>query len=234
MNSKQSKLSRLLHEIQSHMRLRASGDCHEIRQSYIPILWSLLGKSLELNEKQAISKVIELMDSYYLTREDFDTIIELGLGDMSEKNLKIPTQVKTAFTKEYNSMPHPLPFIKSSPGSTAPAIAGGKARKEVPDLEEAIEESEDEAILADDDDDDDLDLTKDKYVKAKKPGAKARPAAAKKTASSSKAKTAPKTPKGKGKGKGKKDIDSDDDDEEDVRPIKKTAAAAKRKAKGSK
>jgi replication factor C subunit 1 len=91
--------------------------------------------------------------------------------------------------------------------------------KDKPDLEEALDESEDE-VPADDADvkaEDDLegDLTKDKYVKAPK---KKKAAAA-----------------AKGKGKGKKAAAADeDDDDEDVKPAKgkgKGKAPAKGRAK---
>ena len=66
----------------------------------------------------------------------------------------------------YNQQSHPLPFIKAS-NVAAPKKAG----KEKPDLEEALEESEDEEVLAEiqaEEDEEDLDLTKDKYVKQPK------------------------------------------------------------------
>lgn len=220
-NSKQSKLSRFVKDIQSHMRLRASGDRHEIRESYLPMLWDLLPKRLERDGKVAIPPVIELMDSYFLTRDDFDAIIELGVGPMSEENLKIPTAVKSTFTREYNSMAHPLPFIKAS---TSAAAAGRPVKKAVPDLEEAIEESEDEAVLVASEEGDEanqeeeeMDLSKDKYVKAKKPGAKGKAAPKKAVAGRSKAKTKAKAPaKGKGKQKNESEEEEMEEDSEEV------------------
>lgn len=98
-NSKAGKLARYVKEIQSHMRLRAHGDRHEIRQQYLPTLWRLLPQRLEMHGKDVINDCIELMDDYFLTKEDYDAIIELGVGPMSEEVLNIPTQVKTAFTR---------------------------------------------------------------------------------------------------------------------------------------
>lgn len=102
-------------------------------------------------------------------------------------------------------MNHPLPFIKASN-----VLAPKKLAKEVPDLEEAIEEADDAEVLEapDAEEDDELDLKRDKYIKqpkAKKP--------AKKTA---KAKAA------------------DDDDSEEAKPkgrSKAKPAASKGKAK---
>jgi len=247
-NSKQSKLSRFVKDIQSHMRLRASGDRHEIRESYIPVLWDKLAKRLERDGKEAIPEVIELMDSYFLTRDDFDAIIELGVGPMSEENLKIPSLVKSTFTRGYNGMAHPLPFIKANMSAAA---AGGPVKKAVPDLEEAIEESEDEAVLATSEEGDEakkeeeeeMDLSKDKYVKAKKPGAKGKAAPKKAAAGGSNAKAKAKAPakgKGKGKAKGKKKDESEEDEEmeedseEEVKPVKRGAGAGRGRGRGRK
>ncbi|KAA8630952.1 hypothetical protein SMACR_06758 [Sordaria macrospora] len=98
-NSKYGKLSRFNREIHAHMRLKSSGDAHEIRQQYMPVLWDKTVKRLEVEGKDCVPEVIDLMDSYYLTREDFDSIKELGLGDQAEENVNIETQTKAAFTR---------------------------------------------------------------------------------------------------------------------------------------
>ena len=149
------------------MRLRASGDRHEIRQQYLPLLWTKLVKELELHgsDSQCIEDVISLMDSYFITREDWDSVLELGLGPQDAGKVKLSSQVKSNFTRKYNATSHPLPFMKA--GTGVPATKVAKAR---PDLEEAIEESDDDALAepAVDDEDEELDLKKDKYVQAPK------------------------------------------------------------------
>ncbi|KUI57685.1 Replication factor C subunit 1 [Cytospora mali] len=176
-NSKLGKLGRYVREIHSHMRLKSSGDATEIRQQYLPILWYQLIKRLSFEGKDCIDEVINLMDSYYLTREDFDAIMELGVGPQHEDLVKIETLTKTAFTRKYNAMSHPVPFMKAS-SVTAPK----KAAKEVPDLEDAIEADDDEADVAEPagDDDEEIDLKKDKYIK--QPKAKPKRATKKKAA----------------------------------------------------
>ena len=162
-----AKLMRFVKEIQAHMRLRASGDRHEIRQQYMPLLWFRLVKELETRGKDSVEDVIELMDSYFLTKEDWDAIFELGLGPMNMDNVKLSTQTKATFTRLYNQQSHPLPFMKASN-----VLAPKKSRKEKPDLEEAIDDSdegEDPTVDAElDDEEEALDLKKDKYVKAPK------------------------------------------------------------------
>ena len=93
----------------------------------------------------------------------------------------------------YNAMSHPLPFMKAT------SILAPKSKaKEMPDLEEAIEEEDDLVEAPDVDEDDETDLKKDKYIK--QPKAKA---AGKKAAPAKKAKAK---------------VADDDEDDEDVKP----------------
>ncbi|GAA5961864.1 hypothetical protein JCM21900_006467 [Sporobolomyces salmonicolor] len=186
--STEGKLSRMLGEIQIRMRLRVSGDRREIRQSYLPTLFPKLVQPLIEKGSDAIPQVMELMDDYYLTKDDWDAIVELGIGEgfTQDEVLKlIPTATKGAFTRKYNSSDHPIPFYKPDGGKA-------KAKKlasagEAPDLEEAFVDEDD---LADEDDDgadtDDSEASigKDKLIKNKaaKKGAAAKPKTAAKKA----------------------------------------------------
>lgn len=187
------KLSRFLKEIQGHMRLRSSADRFEIRQQYLPLIWDRLVRRLMVEGKDSVDEVIDLMDEYFLTREDWDALVELGLGPMDESNVKLETQTKATFTRLYNQRSHPLPFIKAST-----VVAPKKQPKEKPDIEDAIEESEEEEVVEeetkDDDESEELDLKKDKYVRVPK-------------------KTASKGGGGKGKKAKKANDDFIDDDE---------------------
>lgn len=98
-NSKLGKLGRYTREIHSHMRLRSSGDHNEIRQEYMPVLWDQLVNRLQRDGNDGVQDVIDLMDSYYLTREDFDAIQELGVGYMNEERVSIESKTKAAFTR---------------------------------------------------------------------------------------------------------------------------------------
>jgi len=89
----------MVKEIQGHMRLRASGDRHEIRQQYVPSLWSQMIRKLEHEGKDAVPEVIELMDSYFLTKDDWDAVMELGVGSMDQDKVKIESQTKATFTR---------------------------------------------------------------------------------------------------------------------------------------
>ncbi|KAI0541613.1 replication factor RFC1 C terminal domain-containing protein [Xylaria digitata] len=205
-NSKYNKLGRYIREIHSHMRLKASGDHNEIRQQYLPILWTQLIKKMADEGKDSVEEVIELMDSYFLTREDFDSIKELGVGPQHEEAVSIETQTKATFTRMYNTMSHPIPFMKAS------AVVGSKkVTKDKPDLEEAMDDEDDADALeaAEAVDDEDEDITKDKYIK--KPKAKA-------------AKRGPKKAANAGA----------DDDEDDDKPKSKGRKAGGAKGKSKK
>ena len=219
------KLSRFVKEIQGHMRLRASGDRHEVRQQYLPLLWYRLVNGLQLEGKDALGSIIDLMDSYFLTKDDWDAVLELGVGPMDMEHVKIDTNVKTSFTKTYNQMSHPLPYMKASS-----IVAPKKKGKERPDIEEALDGSDsgvssggEEAIL---DEDQPLDLKKDKYVAAPKKNKKAAAAGKGKKGSA----------KGKGTGKTNEELDElledeDEGSEEDVKPRKRASTKGKARSK---
>lgn len=98
-NSNQGKLMRFIKEIQGHMRLRVSADRHEIRQTYLPMLFEKLIVKLRDEGKEAVPEIIDLMDSYFLTKDDWDAILELGVGRADMENIKIETQAKSTFTR---------------------------------------------------------------------------------------------------------------------------------------
>ena len=211
---------RFIKEIQGHMRLRASGDRHEIRQQYLPLLWYRLISEMRDRGKDSVEDIIDLMDSYFLTKDDWDAILELGVGPMNMDNVKLDSQAKSTFTRLYNQKSHPLPFMKASQ-----VVAPKNLKKVKPDLEEAIDESDEndvafaESDAGEEDEEEALDLKKDKLVKmpkAKKPAA----------------------PKGKGASKKAKAADDEDDDmgesEEDVKPKKGRGAGKATRGRGKK
>lgn len=197
-------MSRYVKEIQGHMRLRSSGDRDEIRQQYMPLVWEKLVRRLQNEGKDSVEEVIDFMDSYFLTREDWDALLELGLGPMDESTVKLETQTKATFTRVYNQRSHPLPFMKASN-----VVAPKKTPKEKPDIEDAIDESDEEEVVEEEskeqDEEEELDLKKDKYVSLPKKKAAA----------------------GKGK-KGKQK--AADDDEAEEQPKKGKARKPKAKA----
>lgn len=207
---------RFLKEIQAHMRLRASGDRHEIRQQYLPILWYRLVQDLERIGKGCVDEVIRLMDSYFLTKDDWEALLELAVGPMAMESVKIDAQTKSSFTRLYNQQSHPLPFMKANS-----IVAPKKSSGDKPDLEEAMDGSDDEDPILDvgsehTSEDEILDLKKDKYVKQPKKKAASKPAT-KKVATKGKGEERVKDNEG--------DVDGESDEAEDVRPKKGKGAA---------
>ncbi|KAI9448378.1 replication factor RFC1 C terminal domain-containing protein [Lactarius indigo] len=167
-NSKQNKLSRALGDVQIRMRLKVSSDRSETRLSYLPAMFPLIVKPLMEMGSSAVDGVIGCMDDYYISREDWDTIVELGLGEQKDEVVlkKIPTATKSALTRRYNSQDHPIPFHKAQDvGKVPKKLAGGPA----PDLEEAFD-VDDTLEDADDDKkgDDPDDIKHDKLIQEAK------------------------------------------------------------------
>ncbi|KYG49201.1 hypothetical protein M433DRAFT_59561 [Acidomyces richmondensis BFW] len=174
-NSTQGRLMRLCKEVQGHMRLRTGGaDRHEVRQEYVPLLYQRLILGLRQGGKDAVPEVIKVMDAYYLTKEDWEAVAELGVGeaDWGKEENRVEGATKATFTRLYNQQSHPLPFIKAS----SVMASKREAAKEKPDLEEALEGSGDEGLEVVDadanEDDDEMDLSKDRYIKQPKKGKK--------------------------------------------------------------
>ena len=83
-NSSQGRLQRELQSVQIRMRLAVSGSKSEIRLSYMPTLIPKLTSALLQKAQAGIDETIEVMDAYYLTREQYDTILEcVGSGALA-------------------------------------------------------------------------------------------------------------------------------------------------------
>ncbi|KAG8855857.1 hypothetical protein FRB96_006679 [Tulasnella sp. 330] len=165
-NSKQTKLKRQLGDIQIRMRLRVTGDKCEIRERYIPGLYPVLVQPLIDHGADAISDVITTMDEYFLSKEEWDYVVELGVGDRQDDAVlkKIPAATKTAFTKKYNSSDHPVAFHKAVMFGKAKVVAAA-----VPDMEDAYDVDEDPGVEEIDEDEEvDNDISKDKLIKQSK------------------------------------------------------------------
>ncbi|KAI7887255.1 replication factor RFC1 C terminal domain-containing protein [Mucor mucedo] len=161
-NSKAGKYARALADIQTRMRLRASGDKYEIRQNYIPTLNSrIFGELL----KENLDETMDYMDHYYLDRENLDILSELTFLAPKEKApfASLPTKVKTAFTRQYNSKNHPILFQLS--GNPIKKVASGPKE----DIESTVVAEDDSAYVEEEEldkaDDPELDIQNIKYIK---------------------------------------------------------------------
>jgi replication factor C subunit 1 len=113
---------RLLKELHMHMSSKISANYMETRLDYMePLRWRLVQPLTRRDEEDGIEKVIDLMGEYDLTREDWDSIIEIStLGE--SKLPKIESSVKSAMTRMYNKEHHAAPVsLKSKARATASA-----------------------------------------------------------------------------------------------------------------
>ncbi|KAJ8072409.1 DNA replication factor C complex subunit Rfc1 [Marasmius tenuissimus] len=165
-NSRMNKLNRQLSDVQVKMRLKVSGDKSEIRQAYIPALYPHIVQPLVDEGQSGVSEIIRHMDEYYLGREDWDTLVELGVGDKKDDLVlkKIPGPVKAAFTKKWNGMEHPIAFHKAQDVKAPKRLAVDQ----VPDLEEAFDVDEVPEASEDEKDVDNMDIGKDKLIQTTK------------------------------------------------------------------
>ncbi|KAG6826349.1 hypothetical protein H0H92_000232 [Tricholoma furcatifolium] len=173
-NSKQGKLSRQLTDVQIRMRLKVSGNKSEIRQSYLPALFPHIVKPLMETGASAVDEVIERMDEYFLSKDDWDAIVELGVDQNKDELVlkKISAPTKTALTRKYNSSEHPIPFHKGQDIGKPKKLPGGP----LPDLEEAYDFDDD--VVEDNSDTEDKakpdDISGDKLIQTSKKKTKAK------------------------------------------------------------
>lgn len=143
-NSKTGKYKRLLNEIQYSARLRTSTDAVSLRLEYIPVLYKRLLDPI-LTNADNISEVINILDHYFLSKSDWDYLMEFLIGndDTTARLKKIPTQTKSKFTRQYNASVHPTAIHK--PGVTV-AVKQGKKKStmKLDEKEEAEEPLDDE------------------------------------------------------------------------------------------
>lgn len=180
-NSKTNKYYRLLQELQYHMRLSTSTDKLALRLNYLPTLKNRLLLPLVKEGTAGVDEIIKFMDDYYLTKEDWDTIMEFMVGpdktDMTIK--KIPSSVKSAFTRKYNGMTHPVAIYK-----TGSSIGSGGAVSK-PDFEDIVDADTASVAGEDENNEDDgaINLKKDKLIKQKARPTKRKSGTTKKAAS---------------------------------------------------
>ncbi|CAN8252524.1 unnamed protein product [Cochlearia groenlandica] len=105
-NSTAGKNRRLLEDLHVHvLASRESSSGREIlRVDYLPLLLNRLTSPLQtLPKDEAVTEVVEFMNSYSISQEDFDTIMELAKFKGHANPLEgVPPAVKAALTKKYN------------------------------------------------------------------------------------------------------------------------------------
>ncbi|XP_021296805.1 replication factor C subunit 1 [Herrania umbratica] len=105
-NSTMSKNYRLLEDLHVHvLASRESSSGREtLRLDYLTVLLTQLTNPLRDKPKdKAVKQVVEFMNAYSISQEDFDTVVELSKFQGHSNPLEgIPPAVKAALTKAYN------------------------------------------------------------------------------------------------------------------------------------
>ncbi|KAK6228472.1 hypothetical protein SCA6_000812 [Theobroma cacao] len=105
-NSTMSKNYRLLEDLHVHiLASRESSSGREtLRLDYLTVLLTQLTNPLRDKPKdEAVKQVVEFMNAYSISQEDFDTVVELSKFQGQSNPLEgIPAAVKAALTKAYN------------------------------------------------------------------------------------------------------------------------------------
>ncbi|KAH3761597.1 DNA replication factor C, large subunit [Pelomyxa schiedti] len=114
-NSTHTKNKRLIGELSSEFRSAGVSTSRSgMAQDYIPsLVQPLLSPMLKMGV-DGIEPTIETLDAYHLTREDWETVVELAqLPPILSNEVKFPKQIKpkdidvsvrTAFTRRFNAM----------------------------------------------------------------------------------------------------------------------------------
>lgn len=161
--SKGNKWKRIVQGLE--MKVKAtqttSGSTRSFRLDYIPAMTTCLATPLIRSGVSGVSEVIERLDAYYLEKDpDWEEILDAGVYPKGRSPMEnIPSGVKSAFTREYNSEAHARSTVtgmrvgvKGADGAVV--TSSRKAEKEavgvVDDDDEVVEEeaeSDDEAVM---------------------------------------------------------------------------------------
>ncbi|NP_001267861.1 replication factor C large subunit [Hydra vulgaris] len=163
-NSSMNKNHRILQELKMHMSLSAHCLKSEVNTDYIPVLKKRLTDPLldsSLDSSAAAKLVISTLNDYNLLREDWDSILEISKwGEEPDIASKIPSKVKSAFTRLYNKETHKIPYTLHQ----APKKIKGASQENV--LEDDDEDIENEDI--ENEEEDSEDIKKDAMILIKK------------------------------------------------------------------
>lgn len=163
-NSRTGKNQRLLTEVTKHVFLHTQAGRSEIRLDYTGAFAAAIITPMLQHGAEGIDQAIRFMDEYSVSRDDIDSILDMVLDQRlnSAAFSKIPTAVRSAFTRKYNQGVHRLPYVLGGGAPTAKKVA-----TDVPNG--AGDADEDDVIFeaADDGTDAEEDISKDKMIKAK-------------------------------------------------------------------
>lgn len=170
-NSKLQKYLRILKELTQHLYLHMRANKLTLCMDYAPTMGAIILNRLQSVE--SIDKAIEFLDDYALAKEDLEPLLEIILDSScnSQAYAKLPTTLKSAFTRKYNQGSHLLPYAL---GASAVPIRKIKSDVKIADSneEEIVDDENFEANESGDEADEDI--SKDKMIKSNSKGSKAK------------------------------------------------------------
>ncbi|XP_075400542.1 replication factor C subunit 1 isoform X2 [Tenrec ecaudatus] len=126
-NSSTARHDRVVQDLALHMSLRTHSSRVTVNMDYLSHMRDALVQPLASHGAGGVQAVVALMDAYYLTKDDFDSIMELSSwGGRASPFSKLDPKVKAAFTRAYNKECHLTPYsllaVKTTRRSTGPAL----------------------------------------------------------------------------------------------------------------
>ncbi|XP_044154267.1 replication factor C subunit 1 isoform X1 [Bufo gargarizans] len=158
--SSTGKHGRITQDLSMHTSLRTRTSKCALNLDYLPYLRDKLVQPLTAHGTDGVQEVVDLMDTYYLMKEDYDNLMEIcSWGGKPTPFSKLDPKVKAAFTRGYNKEAHLTPYslqiVKASKKDASSTIQS-----------EYGEEGNIEDTQAEENRDDDV--TVDAMIKAKK------------------------------------------------------------------
>lgn len=164
-NSKRMKFDRIVQNLQYHTCTRTHANNRVMREVYVPYIRDKLLDILTASGKDGIDTVLSALDAYCLTKEDFDSMLELAVSGTRKDDTRyksVPTAVKSALTRRYNSYAHPTVIYKTGDSVSKRTKSGVLQGADFGPIDD--EESE---TTPEQDDEDRNDISKDSLVSSR-------------------------------------------------------------------
>ncbi|XP_069600697.1 replication factor C subunit 1 isoform X2 [Ranitomeya imitator] len=148
--SSTGKHQRITQELAMHTSLRTRTSKCALNLDYLSYMRDKLVQPLATRGSDGVQEVVDLMDTYYLMKEDYDNIMDIcSWGGKPTSFSKLDSKVKAAFTRGYNRETHLTPYslqiVKASKKDATSALQseyGGEANTDDTQGEENQEDDD--------------------------------------------------------------------------------------------
>ncbi|XP_006895482.1 PREDICTED: replication factor C subunit 1 [Elephantulus edwardii] len=147
-HSSTGRHDRIVQDLALHMSLRTHSSKRTVNLDYLSHIRDALVQPLTSQGVEGVQAAVELMDAYYLMKEDFDNIMELSSwGGKPSPFSKLDPKVKAAFTRAYNKEAHLTPYslqaVRMSRRSTGPVLESEYSEELIEDDSQSDEKDQD-------------------------------------------------------------------------------------------